>query len=58
MSTHLRKVAYCDVIKRQMTSLLTLSDDIRQNETFKEKSVFLLAFSLNSGLKLKGLRKG
>ena len=35
----LRKVAYCDVIKRQMTSLLTLSDDIRQNETFKETRV-------------------
>ena len=34
-----------------MTSLLTLSDDIRQNETFKEKAIFLLTFSLNSGLK-------
>ena len=41
--THLREVpnrevAYCDVIKRQMTSLMTWSNDIRQNETFKEKS--------------------
>ena len=26
--THLREVAYCDVVKRQITSLLTLSDDI------------------------------
>ena len=49
--THLREVAYCDVIKRQMTSLLTLSDDIRQNEAFKEKAIFLLAFSQNSGSK-------
>ena len=47
--THLREVAYCDVIKRQMTSLLTLSDDFRQNETFKEKVEYLLSFSLNSG---------
>ena len=38
LSTHLREVAYCDVIKRQKTSLLTLSADIRQNEMFKEKS--------------------
>ena len=52
LSTHLREFAYCDVIKRQMASLLTLSGDIRQNETFKEtKEIFLLAFSLNSGSK-------
>ena len=37
-STHLREVAYCDVIKRQMTSLLTLSGEIRQNQTFQENS--------------------
>ena len=35
-----------------MASLLTLSGNIRQNETFKEtKMIFLLAFSLNSGSK-------
>ena len=35
-----------------MTSLLTLSGDIRQNETFREKKTkFLLAFSLNRGSK-------
>ena len=37
-STHLREVVYCDVIKRKMMLFLTLSGDIRQNETFKEKS--------------------
>ena len=49
--THLREVVYCDIIKHQMTLLLTLSDEIRQKETFKEKSIFFLAFSLSSGLK-------
>ena len=36
--THLREVTYCDVIKRQMMSWLTLSGDIRQHLTFKENS--------------------
>ena len=36
-----------------MTSLLTLSDGIRRNETFKEKKQYILfAFSLNSGTKI------
>ena len=38
VSTHLREVAFCDVIKRQMTSCLTLSGDVRQKLTFKENS--------------------
>ena len=35
-----REVAYSDVIKRQLTSWLTLSGDIRQKLTFKENSSF------------------
>ena len=31
-------VAYCEVIKRQMTSWLTLSGENRQKLTFKENS--------------------
>ena len=59
MGLHLREVpiyvksfiiVYCDIIKHEMTSLLTLSGNIQQNET-KKKAVFLLAFSLNSGSK-------
>ena len=37
-STHLREVANCDVIKRQMTSWLTLSGDVQQKLTFEENS--------------------
>ena len=44
VSTHLREVAYCDVIKRQMTPLLTLSGDIRRRLTFKENKGIFLAF--------------
>ena len=33
---YLREVAYCDVIKRQMPSWLTLSGDVRQKLAFKE----------------------
>ena len=51
LSTHLREVAYCDVIKRQITSWLTLSGDVRQKLIFKYNSSILLAFSLNSGSK-------
>ena len=35
---YLREIAYCDVLKRQMTSWLTLSGDVRQKLTFKENS--------------------
>ena len=45
-STHLREVAYCDVIKRQMMSWFTLSGDIRQKLTFKDNSgIFARIFS-------------
>ena len=33
---YLREVAYCDVIKRQMPSWLTLSGEVRQKLAFKE----------------------
>ena len=52
MKYHLREVAYCDVIKRQMTSWLTLSGDIRQNLTFKEKSGILARIFTKQWLKI------
>ena len=38
MKYPLREVAYCDVIKCQMTSWLTLNGDMRQKLTFKGNS--------------------
>ena len=52
MKYHLREVAYCDVIKRQMTSWLTLSGDIRQNLTFKEKSGILARIFTKQWIKI------
>ena len=50
-STHLLEVAYCDVIKRQMTSWLTLNGDIRQKLTFKGNSGIFAGIFTNSGSK-------
>ena len=48
--THLREVRIY-VKSHIVTSWLTLGGDIRQKLTFKERTVFLLAFSLSSGSK-------
>ena len=45
-------MAYCDVIKRQMTSWLTLSDDVRQKMTFKEKSSILARIFTKQWIKI------
>ena len=56
--THLREVAYCDVIKRQMTSWLTLSGDIRQKLAFKENSGNFARIFINSESKYIFLSAG
>ena len=51
-STHLREVAYCDVIKRQMTSWLTLSGDVRQKLAFKENSIIFARIFTKQWIKM------
>ena len=52
MSTHLREVAYCDVIKRQMPPWLTLSGDIRQKLPFKENSGIFARIFIKQWIKI------